>query len=95
MEWLSNDCRKPVLKYFLRTVTTGANSAMSESQFIEINCDLLKAREKSRSQSVLTFHFAFASRWLKNWRDILKTTTKRSDRNSVISFDGHLKAEVE
>ena len=35
--------------------------------------------------------FGFASRWLKNWREIFKLITKRSHPNRVITFDSHLK----
>ena len=35
-----------------------------------------------------------SSRWLKNWGEILKPITKRSNRNRVITFDSHLKTTV-
>ena len=31
---------------------------------------------------------------LKNWRDSFKPITKRSNRNHVITFDGHLKTAL-
>ena len=35
--------------------------------------------------------FAFASHWLKNWRESFKPITKRSNRNHVVTFDSPLK----
>ena len=43
---------------------------MNQSEFLAITCNLLKAREKSRVQGAIGFRFAFASHWLKNWREI-------------------------
>ena len=43
---------------------------MNQSEFLAITCNLLKAREKSRVQGAIGFGFAFASHWLKNWREI-------------------------
>ena len=31
---------------------------------------------------------------LNNWRESLKPMTKRSDRNHVVTFDGHLKTAL-
>ena len=36
---------KPKPKQLLRPITTGAGSAMNQSQFLAIICNLLKARE--------------------------------------------------
>ena len=58
---------KPKPKQLLRPITTGADSAMNQSQFIAITCTSLKAREKSRVHGANAF--GFASHWLKNWRD--------------------------
>ena len=52
--------------------------------------NFLKARQKSRIQGVLGF--GFASHWLKNWREIFKPITKRS--NCVINFDSRLKTAL-
>ena len=57
---------KLTIKELLRLITTGANSAMNQSEFVAITCDLFKAREKPRVQ----FAIGFASRGLKNWREI-------------------------
>ena len=73
---------KPKPKQLLRPITTGAGSAMNQSQFLE----------KSRVQG--TIAFGFASHWLKNWRDSFKPITKRSNRNHVITFDSHLKTAL-
>ena len=83
---------KPKPKQLLRPITTGTNSAMNQSQFLEITCNSLEAREKSRVHGAIGF--GFASHWLKNWRDSFKPITKRSNRNHVTTFDGHLKTAL-
>ena len=83
---------KPKPKQLLRPITTGTNSAMNQSQFLAITCNSLEAREKSRVH--VAIGFGFASHWLKNWRDSFKPITKRSNRNHVITFDGHLKTAL-
>ena len=65
---------------------------MNQSKFLAITCNSLKPREKSRVHSAIGF--GFASHWLKNWRESFKPITKRSNRNHVITFDGHLKTAV-
>ena len=84
---------KPKPKQLLRPITTVAESAMNQSNFLAITCNSLEAREKSRVHGAIGFGFGFgfASHWLKNWRESLKLITKRSNRNHVISFDSHLK----
>ena len=79
-------------KLLPQPITTGANSAMNQSEFLAITCSSLKAREKSRVQGAIDF--GFASDWLKNWRETLKPITKRSNRNHVITFDSHLKTAL-
>ena len=79
--------RKP--KQLLRPITTGADSAMNQSQFLAITCNSLEAREKSRVHGAIGF--GFASHWLENWRESFKPITKRSNRHHVITFDSHLK----
>ena len=83
---------KPKQKQVLRPITTGTNSAMNQSQFLEITCNSLKAREKSRVHSAIGF--SFDSHWLKNWRESFKPITKRSNRNHVITYDSHLKTAL-
>ena len=83
---------KPKPKQLLRPITTGADSAMNQSQFLAITCNSLEARERSRVQGAIGF--AFASHWLKNWRGSFKPITKRSNRNHVITFDSHLKTAL-
>lgn len=56
--------------------------------FLVISCNLLKAREKWREQGVIGFDFA--CHWLKNWREILKPVTKRSNLNRAIVLNIHL-----
>ena len=83
---------KPKPKQLLRPITTGADSATNQSQFLEITCNTLKAREKSRVRGAIGF--GFASHWLKNWRESFKPITKRSNRNYIITFDSHLKTAL-
>ena len=83
---------KPKPRHILRPIKTGADSAMSQSQFLAITCNSLKAREKSRVQGAIAF--GFASHWLNNWRESVKPITKRSNRNPVITFDSHLKTAL-
>ena len=83
---------KPKPKQLLRPITTGTNSAMNQSQFLAVTCNSLKAREKSRVHGAIGF--AFASHWLKNWRESFKPITKRSNRNHAITFDSHLKTAL-
>ena len=49
---------KPKPKQLLRPITTGADSAMNQSQFLAIICNSLKAREKSRLHGANGFDFA-------------------------------------
>ena len=85
---------KPKPKQLLRPITTRNNSAMNQSQFLAITCNLPEAREKSRVHSAIGL--AFASHWLKHWRDSFKPITKHSNRNRnhVITFDSHLKTAL-
>ena len=83
---------KPKAKQLLRPITTEANSAMNQSQFLAITCNSLEAREKSRVHGAISF--GFASQWLKNWRASFEPITKRSNRNHVITFDSHLKTAL-
>ena len=86
---------KPIPKQLLRPITTGANSAMNQSQFLAITCNSLEAREKSRVHGEIGFdEIGFDAHWLKNWREPFKPITKRSNRNHVITFDGHLKTAL-
>ena len=43
------------------------------------DCNLLKAREKSRVQGTIGFGFGF--HWLKNEREIFEPITKRRNRH--------------
>ena len=83
---------KPKPKQLLRPITTGADSATNQSQFLEITCNTLKAREKSHVHGAIAFGFAY--HWLKNWRESFKPITKRSNRNYIITFDSHLKTAL-
>ena len=79
---------KPKPKQLLQPITTEANSAINQSQFLAITCNSLEAREKSHVHGAIGF--GFGSHWLKNWRESFKPITKRSNRNHVITFDSHL-----
>ena len=83
---------KPTPKKLLRPITTGANSAMNQSEFLAITCNSLKVREKSLMHGAIGFRFA--SHWLKNWRESFKPITKRSNCNQVIAFYSHLKTAL-
>ena len=83
---------KPKPKLSLRPITTGAGSAMNQSQFLAITCNSLEARKKSRVRGAIGF--GLDSHWLKNWRGSFKPITKRSNRNHVITFDSHLKTAL-
>ena len=83
---------KPKPKQLHRPITTGAGSAMNQSQFLAILCNSLQAREKSRVHGAIGF--GFASHWLKNWRESFKPITKRSNRDHVITFNSHLKTAL-
>ena len=80
---------KPKPKQLLRAITTGANSAMIQTQSQEITSNSLETREKSRVHGAIGF--CFASHWLKNWRESFKPIT---NRNHVITFDSHLKTAL-
>ena len=84
--------KKPKPKQLLRPITTGAGSATNQSQFLEITCNTLKTREKSRVHGAIGF--GFASHWLKNWRESFKPITKRSNRNYIITFDSHVETAL-
>ena len=62
---------------------TGANSAINQSEFLAITCNLHKAWEKSHIQGVIGF--GFASHWLKNWCEIFKAITKARNGNQEIT----------
>ena len=82
---------KPKPKQLLRPITTGAGSAMNQSQFLAITCNLLEALEKSRVHGAMGF--CFDSHWLKKCESF-KPITKRSNRNHVITFDSHLQTAL-
>ena len=80
---------KPKPKQLLRPITIGPNSAMNQSQFLAITCNLLEAREKSRVHGAVGF--GFASHWLKNWRESFKPRVAIA---TVMTFDSHLKTAL-
>ena len=80
---------KPKPKKLFRPITTGAGSAMNQSQYLAITCNSLEARERSRVRGAIDF--GFDSHWLKNWRESFKPITKRSNPNQVITYDSHVK----
>ena len=58
---------KPKPKQLIRPITTGAGSAMNQSQFQAISCNSLEAREKSPLHGAIGF--GFDSHRLKSWRE--------------------------
>jgi len=83
---------KPKPMQLLLPITTGANSAMNQSQFLAITCNSLVARKKSRVHGAVCF--GFDSHWLKNWRESFKPIAKRGNCNHVITFDSQLKTAL-
>ena len=51
-----------MLKNLLRPILTGANSAMDQSEFVAIACNLLKAREKHKRARCDGFWFSFVEK---------------------------------
>ena len=45
----------PIYGLLLQPITTGSKSAMNQSEFPAITCNLLKAQEKSRVQGAIGF----------------------------------------
>ena len=63
---------KPKPKQVLRPITTGANSAMNQSQFLAITCNSLERGGGGGSRVHRAIGFGLASHWLKNWRESFK-----------------------
>ena len=84
---------KPKPKQLLQPITTGADSAMNQSQLLAITCNSLKVWGKSHVHGAI-IGFGFASHWLKNWHESFKLIIKRSNRNPVISFDSNLQTAL-
>ena len=78
---------KPKPKQLLQPSTTGADTAMNQSQFPAITCDLLEAWEKSRVHGAIDFGFT-------SHRLSFKPIIKCSNRNHLITFDSHLKTAL-
>ena len=83
---------KPKPTQLLKPITTGADSAMNQSQLQAITCNSLKARERSHVDGAIGF--GFVSHSLKNWRESFKPITKRSNCNNEITFDSHSKTTL-
>ena len=61
---------KPKPKQLLRPITTGADSAMNQSQFLAITCNSLKGGGgKSRVHRAIGF--GFTSHWFKTGASLL------------------------
>ena len=60
---------KPKPKQLLRPITTGAGSAMNQSQFLAITSNSLKVQEKSRVHGAVGF--GFDAHWLNRVRTLL------------------------
>ena len=72
--------------------TTATSSAMNQPKFLQITCNWFKAREKWRVQGAIGF--GFTSHWLKSLREIFKPIAQRSNGNRFITFDSHLKTDL-
>ena len=83
---------KPKPKQLLRPITTGAGSAMNQSQFLAITRNPLKAWERSCVHGAIGF--GFDSHWLKYWCESFKPITRRSNHNHVFTFHSHLKTAL-
>ena len=81
-KWLSK--KQYQSSYSEQSCTTGAKSAINQSEFQAITCYLPKVWEKSRVQDLIGF--GFASHWLKNWREIFKPITCFRCSNLVLFF---------
>lgn len=62
----------------------------NQSEFLEINYNLLKAHQKLCVQHAIGFGFGFGSHLLKNWNNIFQPITKHGNCNHVISLYSHL-----
>ena len=82
----------PPWKLLLRTIMTGANSSMNQSEFLQLHVTWPRRGKKSGVQGEISF--GFASHWLRNWRAIFNPITKRSNRNHVINYDSYLKTAI-
>ena len=79
-------------KQFLQPITTGANSAMNQSEFLAITCNSPKAREKIHAFKVrLVLVLLLIGR---KTGASFKPVTKCSNSNHVITFDSHLKSAL-
>lgn len=64
-------------------ITTGANRAITQSEFIAVTCNFLRrSRVKSRVWGAIGRCFAYY--WLKNWRETLSPITGRSNFISTV-----------
>ena len=59
---------KLILKLLLGPISTGANSAMNQSEYQANTSGLVKAQEESKVQGEIGF--GFSCHCLKNWREI-------------------------
>ena len=55
---------KPNPKQLLRRITTGAGSAMNQSPFLEITCNSLEARERSRVHGAIVLSPVYTTTFL-------------------------------
>ena len=74
---------KPTTKYLARPITTGAISAMNQSEFLAITCNLLKAREKSRMQGGIDLGGFCFSLVKKLARDFLSKSISEVLKNAL------------
>ena len=72
---------KPKPKQLLQPITTAADSAMNQSQFLAISCNSLEARKKLCIHMHGAISLGFDSCWLKNWHESFKPINECSNRN--------------
>ena len=76
--------KNPIPKELIRPITTGANSAMSQSEFPVVSCNLPQLWEKLLVQG--TIGFGFASHLLKIWLKMFLPFTKHSNHNGILTL---------
>ena len=77
MERFSIECRKTKPKQLRWPITTGANSAMNQSEFKANTCNRRQARENTCERG--TIGLGFTSHWLRKGREFYQPITARSN----------------
>ena len=89
---------KPKPKQLLRPITTGAGSAMNQSQFLAITCDSLEAHEKSRvprnSPSIMQYLVSDIQSFARNNNMCLNPTKCREISIDFLQYNGHVRLPI-